>query len=235
MRRGSVIALLLAVAFVAPSAASAARAAATREDRAFAHAFERYDARTRQIAADPALVAALRARQQTGTGCIDAARALGQTGDPDYSFEAQLFYTLYVTGPFLEPLERSAHDYRAALRRLHLREPTLRSARAVLLALLSAQLPSQATLSDFCGPLRAWQSAGFAQAAEPAPFTAVERVLRHAPSLTVRRHATMRRVAALMRATGMSRAARSNLSQGGEGVEPGPSLSADPVLQALQT
>jgi hypothetical protein len=54
---------MVIIALLAPSAA---RAAATREDRAFAHAFARYDARAGQIVADPALLAALRARQQGG-------------------------------------------------------------------------------------------------------------------------------------------------------------------------
>jgi hypothetical protein len=153
MRSGSVIALLAAAALIAPNAAGAA---ASREDRAFAHAFERYDARARQIVADPALLAALRARQQASAGCVDAARALAQAdrGSGERDFEAQLFYVLYATVPFLEPLERAGRDYGAALRRLHLRERTLRSARAVLLVLVDVRLPDQAALGDFCGPLR---------------------------------------------------------------------------------
>jgi hypothetical protein len=233
MRSGSVIALLAAAALIAPNAAGAA---ASREDRAFAHAFERYDGRARQIVADPALLAALRARQQASAGCVDAARALAQAdrgGSGERDFEAQLFYVVYATDPFLEPLVRAGRDYGAALRRLHLRERTLRSARAVLLVLVDVRLPDQAALGDFCGPLRTWQAAGFAQDDEPAPIKAVAGLLG-TQNLTAHRRATLRRAARRMRAVGMSRAARGDLALGGQGISLDPFLRGDQILAALQ-
>jgi hypothetical protein len=235
MRSGSVIALLVAVAFVAPSAAGAA---ATHEDRAFAHAFERYDARARQILADPAPLAALRARQQAGAGCIDAARALAQAdhASQERDFEAQLFYSFYATDPFVEPLLSAGRDYGAALARLHLHGATLRSARAVLqLVLVGIKLPPAATLSDFCGPLRAWQAAGFAASAEPQQVKAVVTAVFSTPDLTTHRRAIMRRAADRMRAAGMSRSVRGDLAQAGNRISVDAFLRGDQILQALQS
>jgi hypothetical protein len=234
VRSGSAIVVLLCAAIVTLPASAAAKV--TAEDRAFAHAFERYDARARQIVADPALLAALRARQQASAGCVDAARALAQAdrGSGERNFEAQFFYTVYANDSFLEPLVRAGRDYGAALRRLHLRERTLRSARAVLLVIDDdVRLPDQAALGDFCGPLRTWQAAGFAQADEPAPIKAVAALLARAQNLTVPRRAIMRRAARRMRAVGMSRAARGNLAMGGQGINL-PSMRGDQILAALQ-
>jgi hypothetical protein len=226
---------MVIAALVAPSAA---RAAATREDRAFAHALERYDARARQIVADPALLAALRARQQARAGCIDAARALAQADrtSEERDFEAQLFYSFYATDPFVEPLLSAGRDYGAALRRLHLHGATLRSARAVLqLVLVGIKLPAPATLSDFCGPLRAWQAAGFAANAEPRQMTTVVARVFATPSLTTHRRAIMRRAADRMRAAGMSRSVRGDLAQAGNRISVDKFLRGDQILQALQT
>jgi hypothetical protein len=71
-----------------------------------------------------------------------------------------------------------------------------------------AVLLSVAALADFCGPLRAWQAAGFAKAAVPAPIKTMSEFIERAPPVTTRRRAVLRRAVVRMRAAGMSRAAR---------------------------
>ena len=75
MRRASCIAGLAICAALAVPATAAAKV--TAQDRAFARAYERYDAAIHKAFADPAPLAAVKARQQAATACLDAASSLG--------------------------------------------------------------------------------------------------------------------------------------------------------------
>jgi hypothetical protein len=78
--RASCIALLVVFAALAAPADAAARA--TAQDRAFARAYERYDAAILTAFQDPAALAGVQARQHAAAfGCLDAASALGASQD----------------------------------------------------------------------------------------------------------------------------------------------------------
>ena len=84
-----------AIALVAPSGAGAA---VTQEDRDFAAAVRAYDAATLAVTHDPAILDAVRARQQAATACLDAARSL-RAHDESSAFVGAIFYTLHAIVP----------------------------------------------------------------------------------------------------------------------------------------
>lgn len=88
-------------------------------------------------------------------------------------------------------------------------------------------------LADFCGPLRAWQASGFAEAAPPAQLWAMRDFVKDAPQLTARRHATLRRALVRMRAAGMPRALRESFVQGEVELPLDKLLRGDPIVTAL--
>jgi hypothetical protein len=226
--------LLCAAILAVPGAASGK---VTREDRAFAHAYERFDAAVRAASADPASVAAVHARQQGAAGCVDAARALTEADRRDQgsrTFDALFFYSFYAADPLFDAIVRAEDTYERALKRMHLRNRALRSARAVLILVATVRPPSHDVLADFCGPLRAWQAAGFAKASTPAQVKTMSELVDRAPQLTKRRHATLRRALVRLRAAGMPRRARESFVAGGVDLEIDKLLHGDPILAALE-
>jgi len=121
MRRAAVIAALMgAIALAAPSGAGAE---VTQEDRDFAAAVRAYDAAALAVTHDPAILDAVRARQQAATACLDTARALGARQDGS-GFVVAIFYTLHVTAPVFAALVPASDGYVRTLRRLRLRSPS---------------------------------------------------------------------------------------------------------------
>jgi hypothetical protein len=233
MRCGSLIAGLCVAMLAVPGAASAK---VTPEDRAFAHAFERVAAAYRAASADPAALSALHARQQAAAGCLDVAQALAAADKRDEtlrSLDALVFYYFHAVDPMLDAVVRADDAYIHEVRRMHLRDRTLRSARAVLVIMLDVKPPAHDVLADFCGPLRAWQASGFAESALPAPFKAMRDFVKAVPQLSTRRHATLRRAVARMRAAGMPLAVRKSFVQGQADLPLDSLLHGDAIVAAL--
>lgn len=234
MRSGSAIAgLLTAAVLVVPAAAGAK---VTAEDRAFAHAFERVVAAYRAASADPAALSALHARQQTAVSCIDVARAITDADKHDgtlRSLDALVFYYFHAADPMLDAVVRADTAYIDAVRRMHLRDRTLRSARAVLVLMLDVKPPAHDVLADFCGPLRTWQASGFAERALPAQLRAMRDFVKAVPQLTERRHATLRRALVRMRAAGMPSAVRESFAHGQAELPLDRLLHGDAIVAAL--
>ena len=151
MRRGAVIALLLSAAALAAPPIAAAEV--TQEDRAFAAAVRAYDAATLAVTHDPALLDAVRARQQAATACLDTARALSARRDDGTEFAAATFYGLHVLQPLNAAYLPAAARYTDALHAMRLRNPVLRSARAVILLSVRSVHALAGTAADSCGPL----------------------------------------------------------------------------------
>jgi hypothetical protein len=235
VRSGSAIVLLLVTAaFAAPSAAGAK---VTREDRAFAHAFEHYDAAARAALANRASLAALHARQKAGAGCVDVVRSVVDADRREHtahSLDALIFYEFHAIDPFADAANRVNGAYLSTLRRMHLHDPTLRAARAVLILLIGVEPLSHDVLADFCGPMRAWQAAGFAQASRPAQIKAASDLFDRAPKFNERRRATLGKALVRLRAAGMPRAARQSFVQAGQ-VDSDKLLRGDPVLPAFRS
>ncbi len=133
----------------------------------------------------------------------------------------------------LDAVVRADDAYIDEVRRMHLRDRTLRSARAVLVLMLDVKPPAHDVLADFCGPLRAWQASAFGENALPAQMRAMRDFVKAAPDLTERRHATLRRALVRMRAAGMPRAARESFAQGEVELPLDRLLHGDPILAAL--
>ena len=87
-------------------------------------------------------------------------RALGARSDGS-AIIGELFYTLHVIAPAFVALTRPSDRYAQRLRALHLRNPVLRSARAVQLLSVRSAHAFAGVAQDFCGPLQAWQAARF--------------------------------------------------------------------------
>jgi hypothetical protein len=225
---------LLCAAILAVPGAAAAKV--TREDRAFAHAFERLAAAYRAASADPAAVSALHNRQQTAMGCLDVAQAITDADQRDRTLrnlDALVFYYFYAADPMLDAIVRADEAYIHEVRRMHLRNRALRSARAVLVLMLDVKPPAHDVLADFCGPLRAWQASGFAERALPPQLQAMRRFVKAAPQLTDRRQATLRRAGLRMRAAGMSLAVRESFVEGGVDLPLNRLLHGDAIEAAL--
>jgi hypothetical protein len=226
--------VLLCTAMLAGPGAASAKV--TGEDRAFARAFERLDAAYRAASADPGALSALHARQQTAAGCLDVVRAVADADKRDgtlRTLDALVFYYFHTADPLLDAAVRADDAYIGEVKRMHLRDRTLRSARAVLVLMLDVKPPAHDVLADFCGPLRAWQASGFAEAAPPSQLWAMRDFVKAAPDLTERRHATLRRALVRMRAAGMPRAARESFVQGEPELPLTKLLHGDPILAAL--
>jgi hypothetical protein len=201
MRRGVVMALVLgAAALAGPSGAGAS---VTQEDRDFAAAVRAYDAATLAVTHDPALRGAVRARQQAAIACVDTARALGGRRDDGAEFIAATFYALHVIAPVEVALIPATDRYIHTLRGLRLRNPVLRSARAVLLLSARAVGAVGGTPADFCGPLRGWQDARFDLHAIPAPIDAALAAFRRGPGQSGERATRLRRASIRLRAVGV--------------------------------
>jgi hypothetical protein len=128
---------------------------------------------------------------------------------------------------------RADDAYIGEVKRMHLRDRTLRSARAVLVLMLDVHPPAHEVLADFCGPLRTWQASGFAERALPPQLGAVSDFVKRAPSLTQRRRAVLERALVRMRAAGMGRATREAFAQGSMDLPLDKLLRGDPVIAAL--
>jgi hypothetical protein len=205
VRRGAVIALLLiAAALAAPPIAAAE---VTQEDRAFAAAVRAFDADTLAVTRDPAIRDAMRARQQAATACLDVARSLGVRRDGG-GFLGGIFYALHVIAPVFAALGPASDRYVHALRGLPLRNPVLRSARAVQLLSARSDGALAGVSADFCGPLRAWQDARFDLDTIPAPIDAAVAAFRSAPAQNEDRTIKLRRASVRLRAVGVRLATR---------------------------
>jgi hypothetical protein len=97
----------------------------------------------------------------------------------------------------------------------------------------SSKPPPHDVLADFCGPLRAWQASGFAEAAPPSQLWAMRDFVKDVPQLTARRHATLRRALVRMRAAGMPRSVRESFVQGQAELPLTKLLHGDPIIAAL--
>jgi hypothetical protein len=203
MRRGVVIAVVLSAATLA--APSGAAGEVTHEDRAFAAAVKAFDAATLTATHDPAVLDAIRARQQAATTCLDAARGIRRNAS---AFLGAMFYTLHVLAPFAATLAPAADRYAHTLRSLRLRNPVLRSARAVQLLSVRSVGDFARTDPDFCGPLSAWQAARFDAHAIPAPIDAAVAAFRRAPAFDDQHAAKLRRASVRLRAAGVRLAVR---------------------------
>jgi hypothetical protein len=231
VRRASCIAgLVCCAALLAPATAAAK---VTAQDRAFARAYERYDAAIHKAFADPAALAAVKARQQAATACLDAASSLGATKDVGSQLAGAIVYDFYALQPLLAEIVTPAHRYVRALRHLHLRNRTLRAARTVELKEWGRLGHAVADiLGDFCAPLRAWQAAGFTEKSMPAEMDRTLGVLDEAGNTGVAGAKTLRRAVVRLRAAGMPKTVRQSFV--GSGPALGDALlKGDPVLAAM--
>jgi hypothetical protein len=228
MKRGAVIAAVVSTAALV--GASSAAAEVTQEDREFAAAVRTFDAQTLAVTRDPAVLAAMRARQQAATACLDAARSLGARRDGS-AFVGEIFYTLHVIAPAFVALWPPTGHYVHALRALRLRNPVLRSARAV--QLLSARSAGRfaGVAADFCGPLRAWQDARFDTI--PQPIATAVAAFRSAPEQDDERTAKLRRAAVRLRAVGVRLAVRERFVGVRSALDLDPLFKGDQVDAAL--
>jgi hypothetical protein len=209
-----------------------ATAKVTAEDRAFARAVERYDAAVDVVFNDPAALAAVRARQQSATACLDTATSLGATHS-GAQLAGLIVYQLYAIQPLVAELVSPAHRYVRGLRRLHLHNRTLRSARAVEVHEWGAlSHVADAVLADFCSPMRAWQSAGFAKQALPPEMDRTLGVAADAGNPPPGGEAKLKRAAIRLRAAGVPRAVRARFVASGPDASK-PILKGDPVLPAI--
>ena len=188
--------MLGAAALAGPSSAAAE---VTQEDRDFAAVVTTFDAQTLAVTHDPAVQEAMRARQQAATACVDVARSLGASRDGS-AFVGEIFYALHVIAPAFVALGPPGDRYVHALRGLRLRNPVLRSARAVQLLSARSAGAFAGVSSDFCGPLRAWQDARFDTI--PAPIAAA------VAAQNEERTAKLRRASVRLRAAGVRLAVR---------------------------
>jgi hypothetical protein len=231
VRRASCIAGLAICAALAVPATAAAKA--TAQDRAFARAYERYDAAIHQAFADPAALAAVKARQQAATSCLDAASALGASKDVGAQLAGGIVYDFYALQPVLSDVVTPAHRYVHALRRLQLRNRTLRAARTVEIREWGRLGHAVADiLGDFCTPLRTWQAAGFTEKGMPAEMDRTLGVLDEAGNTGPAGAKTLKRAVVRLRAAGMPKAVRQSFV--GSGPALGDALlKGDPVLASI--
>ena len=194
--------MLGAAALAGPSSAAAE---VTQEDRDFAAVVTTFDAQTLAVTHDPAVQEAMRARQHAATACVDVARSLG-AGRDGSAFVGEIFYALHVIAPAFVALGPPGDRYVHALRGLRLRNPVLRSARAVQLLSARSAGAFAGVSSDFCGPLRAWQDARFDTI--PAPIAAAVAAFRSQPAQNEERTAKLRRASVRLRAAGVRLAVR---------------------------
>jgi hypothetical protein len=228
MRRGVVIAVVLGAAALAGPSSAAAEV--TQEDRDFAAAVKTFDAETLAVTHDPAILDALRARQQAAAACVDTARALGARRDGS-AIVGELFYTLHVIAPAFVALGPPSDRYAHALRALRLRSPVLRSARAVQLLSVRSAHAFAGVAADFCGPLRAWQDARFDTI--PAPIEAAVVAFRSAPSQEEEHTTKLRRASVRLRAVGVRLAVRERFVGVRSALDLDPMFKGDPVDAAL--
>jgi hypothetical protein len=205
MKRGAVIAVVLGAA--ALSGPSSAAAKVTQEDRDFARVVKAFDAESVAVAHDPALLAAIQARQQAATACLDTARSLGARRDGS-GVLGDVFYTLHTIAPFFAATQPAADRYAIALRRLRLHNPVLRSARALELQGGLSNRAFARVSPDFCGPLRTWRDARFDLSAIPAPILAAEQAFDSGPVVSEERTTKLRRASVRLRAVGVRLAVR---------------------------
>lgn len=205
MKRGAVIAAVLGAA--ALSGPSSVAAKVTQEDRDFARVVRAFDAETVAIARDPALPAAIQARQQAATACLDAARSLGARRDGS-GVLGDVFYTLHTVAPFFAATQPAVDRYAHALRRLRLHNPVLRSARASELLISLSNRAFAGVLPDFCGSLRTWQDAHFDLNATPAPILAAQQAFDSGPVMSEELTTKLRRASVRLRAVGVRLAVR---------------------------
>jgi hypothetical protein len=174
----------------------------------------------------------VRARQQAATACLDVARSLGAT-HTGAQLSAIIVYDAYAIQPLLAEVVAPARRYVRDLRHLRLRDRTLRSARAVEVHEWGGLgRAAGGILTDFCGPLRAWQSAGFTENGLPSEMDGTLRAATDVGNLTPGGKAKLERAAVRLRAAGVPRAVR------GRFVDSGPDASEtvlkdDPVLAAI--
>jgi hypothetical protein len=222
--------LVLCAALAAPAAAAAK---VTPQDRAFARAYERYDAAIDTAFADPAGLAAVKARQQAAAACLDAAGSLGASKDVGAQLAGVLVYDFYALQPLLSELVTPAHEYVRALRHLHLRDRTLRAARTLELREWGRLGHAVSDiLSDFCTPLRAWQAAGFSEKGLPAEMDKTLGVLAEVGTPGAAGRKTLRRAAVRLRAAGMPEPVRKRFVGSGPALGDAV-LKGDPVLAAM--
>jgi hypothetical protein len=230
MRRGVVMALVLgASALAAPSSAGAS---VTQEDRAFAATVKAFDAEEVAVLHDPALQDAVRARRQAATACLDTARSLGARHDGSEVVGA-IFYAVHAIGPLFSALVGPAARYGHALRQLRLRDPVLRSARAVQLLNVRSVAAFAGVTADFCGPLRAWQGARFGTV--PAPIEGAVEAFRSSPDQNGERTAKLRRASVRLRAVGVRLAVRERFVGVRSALDLDPIFKDDQVLAALDS
>jgi hypothetical protein len=196
--------VLSTLALAGPSSAAAK---VTQEDCDFARVVKAFDAESVGIAHDPALLAAIHARQQAATACLDAARSLGARRDGS-GLLGDVFYTFHAIAPFFVATQPAADRYSHALRRLRLHNPVLRSARALQLLGGRSDRAFGGVSADFCGPLRTWQVARFDLGAIPASIAAAVAAFRNAPEQTDERTTKLRRASVRLRAVGVRLAVR---------------------------
>jgi hypothetical protein len=221
--------VLGAAALAAPSGAAAK---VTQEDRAFAGAVRDFDAEMLAVTHDPAVLDAVRARQQAATACLDTARSLGARRDGS-GFIGATFYTLHAIAPIFAAAVAPADRYASALRGLRLRNSVLRSARAVQLLNVRSVGAFARTTADFCGPLGTWQDARFDLHAIPAPIDAAVAAFRSAPAQDERRTAKLRRASVRLRAAGVRLAVRERFVGVRSALDAATLLRGDQVLAAL--
>lgn len=231
MRRASCIAGLAICAALAAPATAAAKV--TAQDRAFARAYERYDAAINATFEDAAGLAAVKSRQQAATACVDVASSLGASKDVGAQLGGVIVYDFYALQPLLSEIVTPAHRYVRALRHLHLGNRTLRAARKVELREWGRIGHAvNDILGDFCTPLRAWQAAGFSEKGMPAEMDRTLGVLDEVGNTGAAGAKTLRRAAVRLRAAGMPKAVRRGFVGSGPALGDAV-LKGDPMLAAL--